>query len=77
MHKANVRATKIHEQTFNRLELVRVHNANVRAADTLDERKIFMKRCATSRRKRVFSIDSRISACKSEVRNGPDFVCTC
>ena len=48
-----------------------------KAYETPDLRKQTNKECLSSRRKRCAPLESGISAFHSDVKSGPDFVCTC
>ena len=67
-------------ETLLRRQKDKVHKVSMRASETAEEtlhRKESNKKTMVNKRKRNVSIEHAISAFNCEIRNGPDFVCTC
>ena len=79
-HKANVRAAESSEQALHRQQQNREHMANVRAAESSKQalhRQQQNKEHMANVRATELSIEKAIVSFHSDIRNGPDFVCTC
>ena len=78
--KESKKASETPEQTLHRQEKDRLRKESKKAYETPDEilhRKQTNKECVSNRRKRCAPLESGISAFHSDVKSGPDFVCTC
>ena len=79
-HMASVRACATGEETLKRQAQNKQHMASVRASETSEQalhRRQSNKQTMSSTRKRNVSVECAVSAFHSEVRLGPDYVCTC
>ena len=68
------------ETELERRQKDKVRKVSMRAYETAEEtlhRKESNKKTMVNKRKRNVSIEHAISAFNCEIRNGPDFVCTC
>ena len=80
LHKASKRALETHEQTLQRRESNRKCTASMRASETVEQT---LQRLESDRKrkaniqKRNVSIEQAILSFHSEIKNGPEFVCTC
>ena len=80
IHMVSMRASETCEQTLHRQEQDRVRKMSMRAFETPDEmmrRKQRNKKAMTNKRKANVSIEHAIDAFHSEVKFGPNYVCTC
>ena len=80
VRKMNMRASETCEQTLHRQEQNRSHMVSMRASETPDEiqrRKHSNKEAMTNKRKKDVSLEHAIGAFHSQVKFGPNFVCTC
>ena len=79
-HVASMRASEIQEQTLERLEQNRMRITSMRASETSDvklHKRRKNKEAMVNARIRTVLIESAIAAFHSEVKLGPEFVCTC
>ena len=82
-HMASVRAAESSEQTLQRQQQNKQHMASVRAAEsseqTLHRQQQNKQHMASVRaaKKANVSIEQAIVSFHSDIKNGPDFVCTC
>ena len=79
-HMASVRQSETCEQAMKRQAENKQHMASVRACETPDQtlhRRQSNKQSMSSMRKRNVSVECAVSAFHSEVKLGPDYVCTC
>ena len=77
---ASMRASETQEQTLDRLEQNRTCMASMRASETLHvklHKRRKNKEAMANTRTRTVLIESAIAAYHSEVKLGPEFVCTC
>ena len=77
---ASMRASETHEQTLQRQELDRTRMASMRASETHEQTLRRQEQDRTHRankRKRSLLVEDAIAAFHSEIKLGPDFVCTC
>ena len=77
---ASMRASETQEQTLERLEQNRTRTASMRASETLHvklHKRRKNKEAMANARTRTVLIESAIAAFHSEVKLGPEFVCTC
>ena len=78
--KESKRASEMPQQTLHRQEKDRLGKESRRVCETPDEflhRKQTNKECVSNRRKRCVPLKNSISVFHSDVKSGPDFVCTC
>ena len=76
----SMRASETPEQTVNRQEHDKLRNARKRVSETpvqLLQRKETNKERMLCKRSKCVSVEQAISAFHSEIKAGPDFVCTC
>ena len=76
----SMRASETPDQTVNRQEQNKLRNARKRASETpvqLLQRKETNKERMLCKRSKCVSVEQAISAFHSEIKAGPDFVCTC
>ena len=77
---ASVRASETCEQTLQRQEQNRTCMASVRASETCEQtlqRQERNRKCMASMRERSVTLEAALSTFQSEVKLGPNFVCTC
>ena len=77
---ASMRASESQEQTLRRQEQDRTCTASMRASETQEQTLQRQKQDRTHRankRKRSLLVEDAIAAFHSEIKLGPDFVCTC
>ena len=77
---ASVRASETCEQTLQRQEQNRTCMASVRASETCEQtlqRQERNRKCMASTRERSVTLEAALSTFHSEVKLGPNFVCTC
>ena len=77
---ASMRSSETQEQTLERLEQNRTHIASMRASETLHvklHKRRKNKEAMVNARTRTVLIESAIAVFHSEVKLGPEFVCTC
>ena len=80
LHKACEKASETRERTLHRQEQNRMRMASMRESETPDEvlrRKQSNKEAMASKRKRNVSVEHAILSFHHDIKNGPDFVCTC
>ena len=83
-HMASVRAAETSEQTLQRQQHDREYKASVRAAETSEQtlhrqqqNKEHMASVRAVKKANDVSIEQAIVLFHSDIKNGPDFVCTC
>ena len=84
-HIASVRATETSEQTLHRQQQSKQHMASVRAAESSEQtfhrqqqqNKEHMASVRAAKKVNEVSIEEAIVSFHSDIKNGPDFVCTC
>ena len=82
-HKANLRANESSEQTLHRQQHSREHMANLRAIESSEQtlhrqqQDREHKASLRSAKKTTKSVEQAIVYFHTEIKNGPDFVCTC
>ena len=83
-HMASVRAAEISEQTLQRQQHDREYKASVRAAESSEQtlhrqqqNKEHMASVRAAKKVNDVSIEQAIVSFHSDIKNGPDFVCTC
>ena len=77
---ATVRVAESSEQTLRRQQQNKEHMANVRAAESSEQtlcRQQQNKEHIASVRAANVSVEQAIVSFHSDIKNGPDFVCTC
>ena len=80
VRKMSMRASETCEQTLHRKEQDKVRKMSMRASETPDEmmhRKQRNKKAMTNKRKANVSVEHAIDAFHSEIKFGPNYVCTC
>ena len=80
MRMASTRESETFEQTVQRKEQDRMHKASMRQSEIPDEvlrRKQSNKEAMANKRKRSVSVEHAILSFRHDIKNGPDFVCTC
>ena len=80
LRKSSTRAIETHDQTLNRQQQDKLHTARKRAAETpvqVLQRKETNKEHMLCKRSKCVSVEQAISAFHSEIKAGPDFICTC
>ena len=78
--KSSMRASETHDQTVNRQEQDKLRKARKRASETpvqVLQRQETNKERMLCKRSKCVSVEQAISAFHSEIKAGPDFVCTC
>ena len=79
-HMSCVRQYETREQTMKRQAQNKQHMSCVRASETPEQalrRRQGNKQTMSTKRKRNVSVESAVSAFHSEIKLGPDYVCTC
>ena len=83
-HMASVRATESSEQTLHRQQQNKQHMASVRATESSEQtlhrqqqNKEHMASVRAAKKVNEVSIEEAIVSFHSDIKNGPDFVCTC
>ena len=79
-HMASLRQSETCEQSMKRQAQNKEHMASVRASETHEQalnRRASNKQSMSIKRKRNVSVECAVSAFHSEVKLGPDYVCTC
>ena len=77
---ASVRASETCEQTLQRQEQNRTRMASVRASETCEQtlqRQERNRKSMASTRERSVTLEAALSTFQSEIKLGPNFVCTC
>ena len=80
LRKSSMRASETHDQTLNMQEQNKLRTARKRAAEIpvqVLQRKETNKEPMVCKRSKCVSVEQAISAFHSEIKAGPDFVCTC
>ena len=83
-HKASMRASKTSEQTVHRQQQTREHMASMRASETSEQtvhrrEKDRSNKASTRATKKAsnVSVQQAIMSFHADIKNGPDFVCSC